>query len=76
MTWLRRGASRALIVVAVAGLAACGDAETNDTRGYTKAPLEEPGMRISPEATGPMDGLGEPIRPAVVDPDQLGQGGA
>jgi hypothetical protein len=38
----------ALAFVTVA-LAACGDPPTSDHRGYTKAPLEQPGIRISPE---------------------------
>jgi hypothetical protein len=32
-----------------AALAGCGDPPTSDHRGYTKAPLERPGIRISPE---------------------------
>lgn len=34
---------------ALMGLAACGDAPTNDHRGYTKAPLEHIGVFIRPE---------------------------
>lgn len=66
-----RGAASALFI-AVVGLGACGDAETNDRRGYTKAPLENPEVVITPEGRSAMDELGDPIRPAVVDPDELG----
>lgn len=30
-------------------LAGCGDPPTSDHRGYTKAPLETPGIRVVPE---------------------------
>lgn len=41
----------------------CGDAETNDGRGYTKAPLEEPGLLIKAEGSSDMDALGTPVMP-------------
>jgi len=41
---------------------ACGDAETTDTRGYTKAPLEEPGWFVESEEATRMSELGDPIR--------------
>ena len=41
----------------------CGDAETSDTRGYTKAPLERPGLLIRSEAPSVMDSLGSPVLP-------------
>jgi hypothetical protein len=41
----------------------CGDADTNDNRGYTKAPLEEPGVLIKAESSSDMDALGTPVMP-------------
>lgn len=42
-------------------LAACGDADSTDTRQwYTKAPLEDPGLTITPEVPSEMAELGEP----------------
>jgi hypothetical protein len=41
----------------------CGDANTNDNRGYTKAPLEKPAVLIRPEGRSAMDSLGTPILP-------------
>lgn len=55
----RFGTIFAIIVV----LAACADANTSDNRGYTKAPLEDPGVVIKPEGTSTMDELGSPIVP-------------
>lgn len=56
-----RGAIGALALGALVW--ACGDAPTDDPRGYTKAPLEEPGLTVEPEPTTEMSELGEPIRP-------------
>jgi hypothetical protein len=50
----------ALTVLMVAG---CGDGETRDARGYTKAPLETPAVLIDAEPRGEMDRLGTPNRP-------------
>jgi mono/diheme cytochrome c family protein len=52
-----------LITVLVVGLTACGDPATNDDRGYTKAPLEDPGLLVSGEAASPMAELGRANRP-------------
>lgn len=41
-----------LVVVAVAG---CGDPETSDDRGYTKAPLETPGLLVTGEPESAVD---------------------
>ena len=63
---MKRIENTARIGVAVACtfiLAACGDAKTTDTRGYTKAPLEEAGVIIRPEGSSAMDSLGTPILP-------------
>lgn len=42
---------------------ACGDANSPDTRGYTKAPLERADVIITPEGSSAMDSLGNPILP-------------
>jgi hypothetical protein len=42
---------------------ACGDRETEDRRGYTKAPLETPGLIVDAEARTDMNALGTPNRP-------------
>jgi len=61
------GIVRISLPLVVLGLTACGDAETRDRRGYTKAPLEVPGAFIRPEPDTEMSRLGEPRRPRVVD---------
>jgi hypothetical protein len=43
------------------GLVACGDPDTNDARGYTKAPLETPGWTVEGEEPSAMAELGDPI---------------
>jgi mono/diheme cytochrome c family protein len=52
-------AGAALMVLAVS---ACGDPETTDNRGYTKAPLENPGVVVSGEEPGDMSRYGSPNR--------------
>ena len=54
---------RAAGCMATIALLGCGDAETNDNRGYTKAPLEEAGVLIKAEGSSDMDALGSPILP-------------
>jgi mono/diheme cytochrome c family protein len=44
---------------------ACGDPETNDERGYTKAPLEKPTVLVQGEPASRMDELGNPLMPAA-----------
>jgi len=46
-----------------AALGACGDAPTSDHRGYTKAPLERPGIRITPEQPTSYRQFAHPKRP-------------
>ncbi len=41
--------SRVLVAALALGVLACGDPETDDDRGYTKAPLENPGLLIDGE---------------------------
>ena len=52
-------------------LAACGDAESTDTRQwYTKAPIEDPGLTISPEVPSEMAELGDPDLMGVGAPEE------
>ena len=61
---MRTAFIRTTMLFALTGaLAACGDAPTNDNRGYTKAPLEKAGVKITPEGSSAMDSLGTPILP-------------
>jgi hypothetical protein len=53
--WIPTG----LVMVGIV-MVGCGDPQTGDDRGYTKAPLEEPGLVIEGEAASPMEALGEP----------------
>lgn len=55
--WMRRAG--ALMVLAVS---ACGDPDTTDDRGYTKAPLENPSVLVSGEQPGDMARYGSPNR--------------
>jgi hypothetical protein len=49
------------VILSVFLLGACGDTESTDTRQwYTKAPIEDPGLTITPEVPSEMAGLGEP----------------
>lgn len=52
-----------LVGAVLLALTACGDPETTDTRGYTKAPLETPQVMIRGEEPGPLSGMGQPNRP-------------
>jgi mono/diheme cytochrome c family protein len=54
----RRGGLGALMLL----LVACGDPNTSDTRGYTKAPLERPGPIVRGEQPGEMARYGAPNR--------------
>ena len=45
--------------------AACGDPETNDNRGYTKAPLEHPTLLIRGEQPTDMALLRDPLTPVI-----------
>lgn len=51
----------ALMAVALGG---CGDGETSDRRGYTKAPLETPGVFIEAERQTDVSRIGVPNRPS------------
>lgn len=54
-----------MILTLAAG--ACGDPRTTDSRGYTKAPLEDPNLLIAGEETTAMAALGEPDLPRPVE---------
>ena len=54
---------RKTMLVAVVALVACGDPDTNDNRGYTKAPLEKPTVLVQGEPASAMDALGNPLYP-------------
>ncbi len=56
---------RTFALGALAMAAACGDPETNDDRGYTKAPLEHPTVLIDGEEPTQMAALREPLTPAI-----------
>ncbi len=55
--------STLLMLATMLALTACGDTETTDSRGYTKAPLEQPGLVVSSEPGSAMEGIGTPDRP-------------
>lgn len=51
-------------VIALAGvMSACGDPDTTDARGYTKAPLEHPTVLIEGEEPTAMASLRDPLIP-------------
>ena len=52
-----------LAAVALVLSAGCGDPDTNDHRGYTKAPLESPTVLVKGEPASPMDRLADPAYP-------------
>lgn len=60
-SWTRTAGAALIVLVA----AACGDARTTDNRGYTKAPLENPGVLIAAERPGDMSRYGSPNRVVV-----------
>lgn len=57
----------AVLTACVLALAACGDPDSNDPRGYTKAPLENPGWTVEGEEPTGMAELGDPIRIPALD---------
>ncbi|HET9438916.1 MAG TPA: c-type cytochrome [Longimicrobiales bacterium] len=67
---------RKTLLIAVLALAACGDPDTTDDRGYTKAPLETPTVLVKGEPVSEMDRLGNPAYPAApviaAEPDTAG----
>ncbi len=52
-----------LLLASALTLTACGGGGTNDDRGYTKAPLENPGLFVGQEPGSEMQGIGQPNRP-------------
>lgn len=67
---------RKTFMVAVLAMAACGDPDTKDQRGYTKAPLERPTVLVQGEPASAMDALGNPAMPDAplieAEPDTAG----
>lgn len=70
--WMRVVARIASVCAFALVVASCGDPATDDPRGYSKAPLEQPGVFIKGEPTTEMSELGEPILPPVVDIESTG----
>ena len=60
-----------IVLVAAAGLAACGDPGADPDRGYVKPPLETPGLLVTGEAESEMVELGQPDRPRPPEPDEV-----
>ena len=59
---------RSVVLAALTlALVACGDSDTNDPRGYTKAPTENPGWTVEAEEPTAMAELGDPIRIPSMD---------
>lgn len=46
---------RIVLILATAVVVGCGDRATEDARGYTKAPLENPGLLVSGEPRSELD---------------------
>jgi hypothetical protein len=62
---------RAVIMVAVLAILACGDPQPDAVRGYVKPPLEQPGLVVRGEDVSEMTELGEPIRPRPREPSEV-----
>ena len=71
MDWPVGRIARVFALATLLVLPACGDPDTYDTRGYTKAPLEHPGVLIKGEGSSAMDSLGSPLveRDTVIPPE-------
>lgn len=76
-SWRMFKVRKTLLVAVIAVLASCGDPDTTDKRGYTKAPLEKPTVLVQGEPTTEMSGLGRPQYPSApvipAEPDTAGQ---
>lgn len=66
-----------VLAVGVLALAACGDPATEDGRGYTKAPLENPGLLIAgePESVSDVEIALEPGLTALPPAEETETGG-
>jgi hypothetical protein len=62
---------KAVIMVAVLAILACGDPQPDAVRGYVKPPLERPGLVVRGEDVSEMTELGEPIRPRPREPSEV-----
>ncbi len=62
---------KTLLLAVLVALASCGDPDTTDNRGYTKAPLEKPTVLVKGEPRTELSGLGRPQYPAapVIEPE-------
>jgi hypothetical protein len=71
MDWRGGRIARVFGLTILLVLPACGDPNTYDARGYTKAPLEKPGVLIKGEGSSAMDSLGSPLVPrdTVIPPE-------
>lgn len=67
---MRRVGRAWILLLALVATAACGDPETTDDRGYTKAPLEHPTVLIRGEEPSAMRRFGEPKLP-LAEPLEL-----
>lgn len=56
---------RVFLAVVLLGAVGCGDPDTNDKRGYTKAPLESPNVLVKGERASAMAALGSPNLPVA-----------
>jgi mono/diheme cytochrome c family protein len=65
MTFCRWARLAGVLLVMGTAAAACGDPATTDSRGYTKAPLEKPGLLIGGERPGSISDYGSPNRVVV-----------
>lgn len=54
-----------VVMISALILLGCGDQETSDRRGYTKAPLEHPGLIIKHADRHELREFGGPLLPAV-----------
>lgn len=71
--------SRALIAaLAIGAVVACGDPDTDDRRGYTKAPLEDPGLLVDGENATPMAAMSRPnlVRAEEIEEESPAEAGA
>lgn len=65
MAAARRSAVLGVLSFSLLVLPGCGDPATEDDRGYTKAPLEDPGFVVNGEPASEMDAAGDPERPVI-----------
>src|SRR5688500_16571600 len=64
------------LITAACAIVACGDPESSDHRGYTKAPLENPGVMIGGEDRTTMAEMNEPLLPSAEELEVEEEGAA